>query len=446
MATIHNIPFLFLSGMDYQQTLDYLFNRLPMFSRIGAAAYKEDLTNTIELCNALGNPQKKFKSIHIAGTNGKGSVSHMLAAILQTAGYKTGLYTSPHLKDFRERIKINGEEISEDFVVAFTKEISPIIEKIEPSFFEITVAMAFAYFAQEKVDIAIIETGLGGRLDSTNIISPELSIITNIGMDHMQFLGDTIEKIATEKAGIIKPGIPVVIGETNQVTLPVFERIAKEKKAALCHADNKRMIADYKWEKNELIVEVATEHSTDHKVYHLDLTGIYQLKNILSVIESCFQLQRKGWKISEQHIKEGLQHTKKLTGLHGRWETLHSSPKVIVDVAHNVEGVRQLIRQIEITTHKNLHLIIGLAADKEINEILEILPTYAIYYFTKAQIPRAIAEDDLKKFGNQTGLRGNAYPEVNSAIETAISKSDKDDLIIIFGSIFLAGEIAYQFK
>lgn len=446
MATIHNIPFLFLSGMDYQQTLDYLFNRLPMFSRIGAAAYKEDLTNTIELCNALGNPQKKFKSIHIAGTNGKGSVSHMLAAILQTAGYKTGLYTSPHLKDFRERIKINGEEISEDFVVAFTKEISPIIEKIEPSFFEITVAMAFAYFAQEKVDIAIIETGLGGRLDSTNIISPELSIITNIGMDHMQFLGDTIDKIATEKAGIIKPGIPVVIGETDQVTLPVFERIAKEKKAALCHADNKRMIADYKWEKNELIVEVATEHSTDHKVYHLDLTGIYQLKNILSVIESCFQLQRKGWKISEQHIKEGLQHTKKLTGLHGRWETLHSSPKVIVDVAHNVEGVRQLIRQIEITTHKNLHLIIGLAADKEINEILEILPTYAIYYFTKAQIPRAIAEDDLKKFGNQTGLRGNAYPEVNSAIETAISKSDKDDLIIIFGSIFLAGEIAYQFK
>lgn len=446
MATIHNIPFLFLSGMDYQQTLDYLFNRLPMFSRIGAAAYKEDLTNTIELCNALGNPQKKFKSIHIAGTNGKGSVSHMLAAILQTAGYKTGLYTSPHLKDFRERIKINGEEISEDFVIAFTKEINPIIEKIEPSFFEITVAMAFAYFAQEKVDIAIIETGLGGRLDSTNIISPELSIITNIGMDHMQFLGDTIEKIATEKAGIIKPGIPVVIGETDQVTLPVFERIAKEKKAALCHADNKRMIADYKWEKNELIVEVATEHSTDHKVYHLDLTGIYQLKNILSVIESCFQLQRKGWKISEQHIKEGLQHTKKLTGLHGRWETLHSSPKVIVDVAHNVEGVRQLIRQIEITTHKNLHLIIGLAADKEINEILEILPTYAIYYFTKAQIPRAIAEDDLKIFGNQTGLRGNAYPEVNSAIETAISKSDKDDLIIIFGSIFLAGEIAYQFK
>ena len=304
-------PFLIFASMNYQQTLDYLFTRLPMFSRIGAAAYKADLTNTILLCESLGNPQHTFKSIHIAGTNGKGSVSHMLAAILQTAGYKTGLYTSPHLKDFRERIKIGSDpegfkEVSDDFVIDFTQKISPLIEKIEPSFFEITVAMAFDYFAQQHVDIAIIETGLGGRLDSTNIITPELSIITNIGWDHMNLLGDSLEKIAFEKAGIIKEGIPVVIGEVLKETEPVFTKKAIEKNAPLSIAAHKRQVLDWEWKKNELVVEVAEPHHTDHKIYHLDLPGIYQTKNLLTVLEACSQLLQQGWKIDDKIIQQGV--------------------------------------------------------------------------------------------------------------------------------------------
>ncbi|MEO5946887.1 MAG: folylpolyglutamate synthase/dihydrofolate synthase family protein [Chitinophagaceae bacterium] len=441
MITNHSIPFLFLFNMDYQQTIDYLFSRLPMFSRIGAAAYKADLSNTIELCNVLDNPQQKFKTVHIAGTNGKGSVSHMLAAILQTAGYKTGLYTSPHLKDFRERIKIDGNMISEEFVIDFTKKIKPKIEKLEPSFFEITVAMAFDFFAQEKVDIAIIETGMGGRLDSTNIITPVVSVITNIGFDHMQFLGDTLEKIAFEKAGIIKSGVPVVVGEFLPETKPVFEKIGAEKKAPLSFASQKRMIADFYWEKNELICEVSETIQTDHKKYHLELTGIYQNKNLLTVLESCFQLQRKGWKISENDIFNGLRYTKKITGLHGRWDMIQISPTVILDVAHNTDGIQQLINQIELTEHKNLHLIIGMVKDKEVDKILELLPPYAIYYFTKSQIPRAINENELKKSGTLHGLRGNSFPDVNTALQSALSQSHQDDLIIISGSIFLIGEV-----
>jgi len=444
VTTNHNIPFLFLLSMDYQQTTEYLFSRLPMFSRIGAAAYKADLTNTIELCNALDNPQQKFKTVHVAGTNGKGSVSHMLAAILQTAGYKTGLYTSPHLKDFRERIKIDGKMVSEEFVIDFTNKIKPQIEKLEPSFFEITVAMAFEYFAQEKVDIAIIETGMGGRLDSTNIITPEVSVITNIGYDHMQFLGDTLEKIAAEKAGIIKPRIPVVIGEVTNKTKPVFEMTAFEKASPISIASKNRMISDFHWENNELVVEVSEENNADHKKYHLDLPGIYQLKNVLTVIECCKQLKRKGWNIQEEHIREGLHHTKKITGLHGRWESIRNSPTVIVDVAHNADGINKMISQIELTKHKNLHLIFGMVADKDVEQIVEQLPTYALYYFTKAQIPRAMSEIKLKELGNQSGLRGNSFPNVNLALEAALVKADSDDLIIIFGSIFLASEINIQ--
>ncbi|MEI9810817.1 MAG: Mur ligase family protein [Bacteroidota bacterium] len=313
--------------MNYPETLDYLFTKLPLYSRIGAAAYKEDLDNTIQLCTFLGNPHTKFKSVHIAGTNGKGSVSHMLAAIFQTAGYKTGLYTSPHLKDFRERIQVNGEMISQEFVIDFTEKIKPLIVSIEPSFFEITVAMAFDYFEQEKVDIAIIETGLGGRLDSTNIITPELSVITNIGMDHMNLLGDTLEKIAWEKAGIIKKGIPVVLGEVLTETLPVFERKAIEQEAALLIASQIRQSTDWKWEKHELIVEVASKHKTDHEVYHLDLPGIYQRKNLLTVLEACHQLNEKGWNLDDVTIHKALRHVKKLTGLHGRWDIIHLSPR-----------------------------------------------------------------------------------------------------------------------
>src|SRR6187431_20462 len=308
--------------MNYQQTIDYLFSRLPMFSRIGAAAYKADLHNTIALCEALNDPHKKFKSIHIAGTNGKGSVSHMLDAILQTAGYRTGLYTSPHLKNFRERIKVNGEEINERFIIDFTEKIKPLIEKIEPSFFEITVAMAFDYFAEQKVDIAIIEVGLGGRFDSTNIITPELSVITNIGWDHMNILGDSLEKIAFEKAGIIKTNVPVVIGEMIPETKPVFENIASEKNTSIHLATQQRNVTGWEWEKHELIVEIAEQTKTDHKKYHLDLPGIYQSKNLLTVLEVCSVLKDLGYEIDENEIREGLQKTKKLTGLHGRWEVI----------------------------------------------------------------------------------------------------------------------------
>ncbi|MGB3154294.1 MAG: folylpolyglutamate synthase/dihydrofolate synthase family protein [Chitinophagaceae bacterium] len=427
--------------MTYQQTIDYLFSRLPMFSRIGAAAYKADLLNTIRLCKALDNPQHNFKSIHIAGTNGKGSVSHMLAAILQTAGYKTGLYTSPHLKDFRERIKINGEMIPEDFVISFTKKIMPLIEEIEPSFFEITVAMAFDYFADQKIDIAVIETGLGGRLDSTNIITPELSIITNIGLDHMNLLGESLEKIALEKAGIIKEGVPVIIGEVLPETEVVFKPVALERNAALTIASHTRQVRDWHWEKHELIVEVADDHHPDHKIYHLDLPGIYQTKNLLTVLECCSKLQEQGWVMDEKIIQQGLKKTKKLTGLHGRWEIIHTSPKVILDVAHNADGIRQLVLQSEVTEHNQLHIVLGMVKDKEIETVLALLPSNARYYFTKAQIPRALPETELKEKAALLNLKGDSFPEVNKALHNAMQQAHPDDLIIVCGSIFLVGEV-----
>lgn len=412
-----------------------------MFSRIGAAAYKADLTNTIRLCNTLGNPQHKFKSIHVAGTNGKGSTSHMLAAILQTAGYKTGLYTSPHLKDFRERIKVNGEMVSEEFVILFTERIRPRIEEIEPSFFEITVAMAFEYFAQQEVDIAIIETGLGGRLDSTNVIVPELSIITNIGWDHMNLLGNSLEKIAAEKAGIIKETIPVVVGEVIPETISIFEETAYEKNAPLSIAERKRHITDWNWEKHELVVEVASEHQTDRKIYHLDLQGVYQTKNLLTVLEACSILQQKGWKLDNDAIQQGLKHTKKITGLHGRWEVVHTSPLVVMDVAHNADGIRQLVHQAELISHDQLHIIIGMVKDKDIDRVLSLLPKTANYYFTKAQIPRALPENELMEKAGKLKLKGDSFPDVNEALEFALQHTHPDDLIIICGSVFLVGEV-----
>lgn len=412
-----------------------------MFSRIGAAAYKADLTNTIRLCNTLGNPQHKFKSIHVAGTNGKGSTSHMLAAILQTAGYKTGLYTSPHLKDFRERIKVNGEMVSEEFVILFTERIRPRIEEIEPSFFEITVAMAFEYFAQQEVDIAIIETGLGGRLDSTNVIVPELSIITNIGWDHMNLLGNSLEEIAAEKAGIIKEKIPVVVGEVIPETISIFEETAYEKNAPLSIAERKRHIADWNWEKHELVVEVASEHQTDRKIYHLDLQGVYQTKNLLTVLEACSILQQKGWKLDNDAIQQGLKHTKKITGLHGRWEVIHTSPLVVMDVAHNADGIRQLVQQAELISHDQLHIIIGMVKDKDIDRVLSLLPKTANYYFTKAKIPRALPENELMEKAGKLKLKGDSFPDVNEALEFALQHTHPDDLIIICGSVFLVGEV-----
>ena len=426
--------------MNYAETIEYLFSRLPMFSRIGAAAFKKDLTNTLKLCEFLDIPQDKFKSIHVAGTNGKGSVSHMLAAILQTAGFKTGLYTSPHLKDFRERIKIDGEYISKEFVVDFTERIKPLIEEIEPSFFEITVAMAFEYFAQEKVDIAVIEVGLGGRFDSTNVIVPELSIITNIGWDHMNMLGNSLDKIAFEKAGIIKKNIPVIVGEVLPETENVFTEIAKEKKSPLFIASEKRKVANWDWKDHELIVELEQLHKTDHKFYHLDLLGLYQLKNLITALEACSQLQSE-WKLNDEIIQKALKQVKKMTGLHGRWEVIHKDPLVILDVAHNEDGFKQLAEQIEVTDHNNLHIIIGMVKDKEIERILSLLPKHAHYYFTRAQIPRAMSEDELAVKATIAGLNGESFSEVNAALQAALNKAHKDDLILVCGSVFLVGEV-----
>jgi dihydrofolate synthase / folylpolyglutamate synthase len=429
--------------MNYEQTINYLFTRLPMFSHIGAAAYRKDITNTVRLCEYLGNPHTKFKTIHIAGTNGKGSTSHMLAAILQTAGYKTGLYTSPHLRDFRERMRINGEMISQDFVVDFTQRIQPGIEEIAPSFFEITVAMAFDYFAQQGIDVAVIEVGLGGRLDSTNIITPELSIITNIGWDHMNLLGNTLEGIAAEKGGIIKPGVPVILGEVLPETQPVFEKIAAEKKAPLVIAGKERYTADWQYEHHELVVQVAEMPiAEERQTYHLDLPGYYQTKNLLTVLGAVKQLQHSGWKITSEQVKKALRQVKKLTGLHGRWEVIHQNPAVILDVGHNEDGFRQITAQLELTEHHQLHIVIGLVKDKEIAKVLSLLPKEATYYFTRAQIPRALPADQLAEQARTIGLTGHHYPDVNTALKAALHKAGKQDLILVCGSVFVVGEVS----
>lgn len=425
--------------MTYTETIEYLFQQLPMFSRIGAAAYKKDLTNTIRLCEALGNPQQQFKSIHIAGTNGKGSTSHMLAAILQAAGYKTGLYTSPHLKDFRERIKVNGALCREDFVVDFTERIQPLIAEIEPSFFEITVAMAFDYFAREKVDIAVIEVGLGGRLDSTNVILPELSIITNIGWDHMNMLGDTLPKIAAEKAGIIKKDIPVIIGEVIEETRPVFEAAAIH--SPITFAQEKRYVAGWQYEHHQLAVEVVDKTTAAHHTWQLDLPGIYQTHNLLTVLEAAHQLQQMGWNTNMPVVQKALSQVKKLTGLHGRWELVHQHPSVILDVGHNVDGVKQIVQQLELSNYHHLHIVMGMVKDKEIDAVLALLPKQATYYFTQAQIPRAMDAVSLAQKAETFGLKGYSFPEVNLALRDAMAHAHKEDLILVCGSVFLVGEV-----
>lgn len=427
--------------MTYQDTLDYLYNRLPMFSRIGSAAYKKDLTNTRLVCNFLNNPQHAFKSVHIAGTNGKGSTSHMLAAILQTAGYKTGLYTSPHLKDFRERIKVNGEMISQSFVIDFTERIKPLIEEIEPSFFEITVGMAFDYFAQEKVDIAIIETGLGGRLDSTNIIQPEVAVITNIGWDHMNLLGDSLAAIAGEKAGIIKYNTPVVIGEVLPETQPVFEQKATAENAPLVIASHKHFVAEWKYQHHQLQVQLAATGTDIRNSYTLDLPGFYQTKNVITVLETIHQLRQLGWQITEAQVQKALQQVKKLTGLHGRWEVIHQHPAVILDVGHNEDGIKQILAQLELTDHHHLHIVIGLVKDKEVEKVLALLPKEASYYFTRASIPRALPEDQLAAKAATFQLSGLHYPDVNTALHAARQKAGKQDLVLVCGSVFVVGEV-----
>ena len=425
--------------MNYAQTLEYLFTQLPMFSRVGAAAYKPDLTNTIKLCEALGNPQQQFKSIHVAGTNGKGSTSHMLASILQTAGYKTGLYTSPHLVDFRERIKIDGVYCSKEFVVEFTEKIKPLIATIQPSFFEITVAMAFSYFAEQKVDIAVIEVGLGGRLDSTNIITPEVSIITHIGLDHTQFLGDTIPQIAGEKAGIIKKDVPCIVSEYTEETKPVFDAAAIH--TSLAYGSELYSVLNTKYAHDFLAVEVLYKKTEVIQTYQLDLNGSYQAKNIQGVLGAVGILKTKGWQISNQHILDGLSHVKKNTGLYGRWQMIGTNPTTVVDVAHNVAGIQTLLAQIKLVNHQQLHIVFGMVKDKDIDSVLALLPIQATYYFTQAQIERAIDANELQQKAGQHGLTGNVFAHVNEAISAAQKQAQSTDLFVVCGSVFLVGEI-----
>lgn len=427
--------------MTYQETLDYLYRALPMFSRIGESAYKKDLTNTLRLCESLGNPQHSFKTVHIAGTNGKGSTSHMLAAILQTAGYKTGLYTSPHLKDFRERIKVNGIMCEEAFVVDFTEKIKPLIQEIEPSFFEITVAMAFDYFAKQKVDIAIIEVGLGGRLDSTNVINPELSIITNIGWDHMNLLGNTLEAIATEKAGIIKKNTPVVIGESIAVTRPIFESIAQLQSAPIHWASEERWVSDFTIRAHLISVTVAHKKTDERNNFQLDLPGFYQTKNLLAVLAAVEILKQKNWKIDTSIVQKALPHVKKLTGLHGRWEVMQEKPLLVLDVGHNEDGIKQIVRQIELVGPVQTHIVIGMVKDKEIDAVLELLPKNARYYFTKAQIPRALDEKTLMQKAAVKQLHGNCFSNVNAALHDALQHAKEEDLVLVCGSVFVVGEV-----
>ncbi len=418
-----------------------------MFTRIGAAALKADLTNTIELCKRVGNPQDKFKSIHIAGTNGKGSTSHMLAAILQTAGYKTALYTSPHLKDFRERIRINGKMISENLVVNFVNSQRASIEEIDPSFFEVTVAMAFQHFTRQEVDIAVIEVGLGGRLDSTNIIKPLVSVITNIGFDHVNILGDTLPKIASEKAGIIKFGVPVVVGERHPETVETFIKKSIETQSELIFACDDWLIrkSGNQESKEHLQVHVqktGTSYSDGDSIdLALDLTGSYQLKNLATVLSAVSELRKAGFSISADHVKSGLKQVRALTGLQGRWQVLATSPLVISDTGHNEDGIREVLKNIADQQYKTLRMVIGMVKDKDVSHILKMLPKNAVYYFCSPDIPRAKPAAELRDEGGAFGLTGDSYDSVSLALTNAKSDASADDLIFVGGSTFVVGEI-----
>lgn len=420
---------------SYHQTLDYLYQNLPMYQRVGSIAYKADLTNTIALCNALGNPQDRFKSVHVAGTNGKGSSSHMLAAILQTAGYKTGLYTSPHLKEFTERIKIEGTEISKEFVVDFVNRIKSTIEKIRPSFFEITVAMAFDYFAQQKIDIAIIEVGLGGRLDSTNVIAPVVSLITNISFDHQELLGHTLTKIAVEKAGIIKVNTPVIISERQMEVEDVFIRKAQEMNSPIIFADAKFSVTL----ENEGNYKVDQSGKTKH--YRLDLKGLYQRKNLAGVLAVIDVLNENGFSISDDQVRRALSSTSSITGLKGRWQRLGELPLVICDTAHNEGGVKEVMQQIHSQQFEQLYFVWGCVNDKEIRTILSLLPKTAYYFFCQAKIPRAMKANELYAQALEFDLRGEIIQDVNEAIAKAKEKSSPKDFIFIGGSTFVVAEI-----
>ncbi len=427
--------------MNYPQTLEYLYSHLPMFSRIGAAALKPDLTNTIALCKVLGNPETTFKSIHIAGTNGKGSTSHMLASILQESGLKVGLYTSPHLKDFRERIKINGQLIPKQTVVDFVEKYQSLFDKIEPSFFEWTVALCVDYFSNEKIDIAIIETGLGGRLDSTNIITPQLSVITNIGWDHTDLLGDTLAKIAFEKAGIIKHKIPVVIGEYESETKTVFEQKGTQENAPISFTQNHFNTQNFLSKNKFSTCDILKDNEIVFENIELDLGGNYQQKNVLTVINSIQHLQKLNYIISEKHIRDGLKNVTQNTGLMGRWQVLQQQPLIICDTGHNVNGMEYVVQQINQNQFKKLHIVIGMVKDKDISKVLSLLPKNAKYYFCNAAIPRSLPATELQQQAFSFGLFGEYYISVNEALDAAKNNAQKDDMIFIGGSTFVVAEI-----
>jgi dihydrofolate synthase/folylpolyglutamate synthase len=428
--------------MNYKETLDFLFSQLPAYHRIGKAAYKNDLNNTLLLDNYFNKPHRKFRTIHVAGTNGKGSVSHMIASILQEAGYKTGLYTSPHLKDFRERIKINGIMIPESEVISFVEGNKDILESVSPSFFEMTVAMAFNFFAEKEVDVAVIEVGLGGRLDSTNIIIPVLSIITNIGHDHMDLLGDTIGKVAVEKAGIIKDKIPVVISETQIETKDIFTE-----RAAACTSEI--IFADSGW-KCELNPDFNQEGRRKYSITELsdnlqysgesELGGNYQNKNIQAVF-AAFSILKRSFSISEENIISGIGKVVTNTGLEGRWQVLGKSPLIICDTGHNKEGLEYVLEQISGISFSSLHIILGFVNDKDLTTVLPLFPVTAKYYFTKASVPRALNEEVLRLEASKSGLYGESFPTVKDALASAKSNAEKSDLIFIGGSTFIVAEV-----
>lgn len=429
----------------YTAALEFLYEKLPMFSRMGDMAIKKDLTNIRLLCDALGNPQNSFKSVHVGGTNGKGSVSHSIAAVLQQAGYKTALYTSPHLKDFRERIRINGQMIAPDDVVEFIQKYNDLILKIQPSFFEITVAMAFEWFAKNDCDIAVVEVGLGGRLDSTNILLPELSVITNISLDHQYILGNTLAEIAGEKAGIIKENTPVIVGETHAETRPVFINKATSCNASLHFADQEWKVVNAVYGIQELVITVKHNLPGEPvlRTYNLDLAGSYQEKNICTTLSALYALQEKQWKIEEADIMAGLAIVKKSTGLRGRWEILGTDPLIIADVAHNEAGIREVMRSVRMVAYNRLHIITGFVKDKAIADILPLFPPEAQYYFCNADIPRALPSKELQAMARQNGLYGPSFPDVQTAFSHARKKALPEDMILICGSVFITAEILF---
>lgn len=423
--------------MNYQETLTYLYTSAPLFQQVGKDAYKEGLENTYTLDEHFNHPHRKFHTIHVAGTNGKGSCSHTLAAILQSAGYRVGLYTSPHLVDFRERIRINGIPVSEEFVIDFVEQHRAFFEPLHPSFFELTTAMAFLYFARQQVDVAVIEVGLGGRLDCTNIIQPDLCVITNISFDHVQFLGNTLDKIASEKAGIIKPHTPVVIGETTPETKPVFLQKAVSVSAPIVFAEEEHLLLEATPNPNGGYVYQTVEYS-DLKG---ELGGLCQEKNTNTLLSAIRQLKQTGYRFTETDVRKGFAQVCELTGLKGRWQKLADHPTVVCDTGHNVGGIQYIVEQLSRQHYHRLHIVMGMVNDKDINGVLSLLPTDAAYYFTQASVKRALPAEEMKKQASAHGLHGDAYPTVKKALQAALAQADKDDFIFIGGSSFIVADL-----